>query len=180
MNPALRNFLLPALLTLASGPGLAQDLFEFESMPPHEVKFAAGLFPGDALPADPMHVVMLARRLDLKPDQRQAFGRIVDQAAPKLRDLMFRMQDTRKELDSAMEVGVKDEATLRKLADEQGRLHADLLFLQLSTRQKLHALLDEEQREKLEQGAMGWHGPMAKLRAHSLHRERDRPAGAKY
>lgn len=178
MKRILAPLLLPALLVTAPVHADPDDVFEFgrfempaPPLPPmahHGAVFAGSPFtmplPGDALPADPAQLVMLAQRLELTTDQRQAFGRIMDETAPKLRDLMFRMQDTRKELDQALE-DQADDAALRRLADTQGKQHADLLYLQLSTRAKLRALLTDEQREELEDGGFGLRGPLARLRA---------------
>jgi len=105
---------------------------------------------------DPMHLVMLAERLDLSGEQREALGKIADEATPKMRDLMFRMGDARKELEAALEGKGKDDAALRGLADAQGKLHADLLFLQMSTRQRMRKLLNDEQRAQLDGGMFGW------------------------
>jgi Spy/CpxP family protein refolding chaperone len=153
----------------------AQDTFEFDEfdmpMPPPHGMAMGEVFPAPhhgaffmnesfagAMPMDTMHLVMLAERLELSKDQREALGKIVDEAMPKMRDLMFRMGDARKELDTALEGQGKDDSALRALADAQGKLHADLLFLQLSTRQRMRQLLTEEQRAQLEDGMFGWQG----------------------
>lgn len=182
MKRILAPLLLPALLVTAPAHANPDDVFEFgrfevpaPPLPPlahHGALFMGGPAPGEALPADPMQLVLLAQRLELSAEQRQGFGRIMDEAAPKLRDLMFRLQDNRKELDTALEGTGSDDAALRKLADTQGRLHADLLYLQLSTRTKLRALLNDDQREQLEDGGLGFRAPFARMRA--LHGRRDK------
>lgn len=179
MKRVLVSLLLPALLVTAPAHANPDDIFEFGrfNLPPppmahHGVTFMGGPFPGEALPTDPVQMVMLSERLDLTAGQRQSIGRIVDETAPKLRDLMFRMQDTRKELDAALEAG-GDDATLRRLADTQGKLHADLLYLQMSTRGKMRALLNDEQRGKLEDGVFAGRGPFARMRATRPHQDQD-------
>lgn len=180
MKGVLASLLLPALLVTAPAHANPDDVFEFgrfnlPAPPPmghHGVPFMGGPFPGESLPTDPVQLVMLSERLDLTVEQRQSIGRIVDETAPKLRDLMFRMQDTRRELDGALEAGV-DDAALRKLADTQGRLHADLLYLQMSTRSKLRALLNDEQRGKLEDAAFAGRGPFARMPATRRHPDQD-------
>jgi Spy/CpxP family protein refolding chaperone len=117
---------------------------------------------GDALPMDPMQLVMLATRLELTPEQRSGIGRVIDDVAPKLRDLMFRMADARDEFESAR-TGAKDDAALRALADAQGKLHADMLYLRLSAQQRVRRLLTDEQRAKLDSNRHGWRGPHALL-----------------
>jgi len=176
MHRLLGSTLLLAMFA-AHAPGAgAQDAFEFDTfempLPPehgagfgtafpaphHGAFFVNHPFP-DAMPMmDPMHLVMLAERLDLSKEQREALGKIADETTPKMRDLMFRMGDARKELDAALEGQDRDEAALRGLADAQGKLHADLLFLQLSTRQRMRKLLNDEQRAQLDGGMFGRHG----------------------
>ncbi len=175
MKKFLGSTLLMAVLSAQPFNAGAQDTFEFDDfdmpMPPPHGMAIGEVFPAPhhgaffmndsfagAMPMDPMHQVMLAERLDLSREQREALGKIADEAMPKMRDLMFRMGDGRKELDSALEGQGKDDAALRALADAQGKMHADLLYLQLSTRQRMRKLLTEEQRAQLEDGMFGWQG----------------------
>jgi len=174
MNRFLGSTLLLVMLA-AHVPGAgAQDSYEFDTfeMPlppdpgagfgpafpaPHHGAFFVNQPFAEAMPMmDPMHLVMLAERLDLSGEQREALGKIADEATPKMRDLMFRMGDARKELEAALEGKGKDDAALRGLADAQGKLHADLLFLQMSTRQRMRKLLNDEQRAQLDGGMFGW------------------------
>ena len=174
MNRFFGSTLLLAMLVAHAPGACAQDSLEFDTfeMPlppepgagfgpafpvPHHGAFVVNQpFTGAMPMLDPMHLVMLAERLDLSGEQREALGRIADEATPKIRDLMFRMGDARKELDVALEGQGKDDAALRALADAQGKLHADLLFLQMSTRQRMRKLLNDEQRAQLDGGMFGW------------------------
>ena len=141
-------------------PGQGPEFGSVFPVPQHGAFFVNQPFAG-ALPMDPMHLVMLSEHLGLTREQREALGKIVDEATPKMRDLMFRMGDAHKELDKALAGEGKDETALRALADTQGKLHADLTFLQLSTRQRMRTLLTEEQRAQLEEGMFGWQGAPA-------------------
>ena len=141
-------------------PGQGSDFGSVFPIPQHGAFFVNQAFAGEML-MDPMHVVMLAEHVDLSKEQRETLGRIVDEAMPKMRDLLFRMGDARKELDTALEGEGKDETALRALADAQGKLHADLMFLQLSTRQRMRKLLSAEQRASLDEGMFGWQGAPA-------------------
>jgi Spy/CpxP family protein refolding chaperone len=182
MKKFLGNTLLLAMFAAHAPNAGAQDTFgpedfDMPMLPPHGMAmgqvFAAphhdAFFMNDAfsgaMPTDPMHQVMLAERLELSREQREALGKIVDEATPKMRDLMFRMSDARKDLDSALEGQGRDDAALRTLADAQGKLHADLLFLQLSTKQRIRKLLTDEQRAQLEDGMSGWQGARDVIKA---------------
>jgi Spy/CpxP family protein refolding chaperone len=179
----MKRLLIPLLLPLVAASPLRaepEDVFEFSHFdmpaPPmvhHGALLAWGPYPDEGLPADPMRLVLLAERLELTQEQRQALGKIMDDAAPRLRELMFRLQDSRRELDAMLDAAGTDDAALRRFADEQGRLHADLLYLQAGTRAKLRALLNDDQREKLEEGGSGLRGPFARLRAVHPRRGRD-------
>jgi Spy/CpxP family protein refolding chaperone len=168
--------LLLALLGTLTLAAVAQEDFVFEPFemslgpghagmplpPPHHgAIFMADAMPAEmpgALPMDPMHLVMLARHLDLTKEQRAGIGKVMDDVLPQLRDLMFRVADARDEVESAR-TGEKDEAALRALADAQGKLHADMLFLRLSAQQRVRRLLNDDQRAKLDSGMSGWRGP---------------------
>ncbi len=180
MKSIFGSTLLITLLSLQPLATAAQEDFAFDTfeMPlppdhlsgfgfspaltaPHHGAFLVNAPFDGAFSMDPMHLVMLSEQLDLTKQQRETMGKIVDEAMPKMRDLMFRMGDAREELEAASAGESKDEAELRALADNQGKLHADLLFLQLSTKQRMRAVLTEEQRAQLGDGS-GW------SRAHEL------------
>jgi len=149
----IAGLLLCSLFT-ASAVG---EEFEF-SMPPSDVLFGADEFNmplpppmagGMAMPGMPFNLVMLAEQLDLTPEQRDKAGKIMDEAMPKFRAVMFRMIDARKAAKE-LKSGAAADQDLRKHADEQGRIVADMTYLGLKTRADLRALLTEEQRAKLD------------------------------
>ena len=107
---------------------------------------------------DPMHLVGLAEELDLSPDQRKQMGAIMDSTMPKLRDLMFRMADARKAMHEYKEADKKDEAALRKITDEHGKVMAEMMFLTMKMHQDMHAVLNEEQLKKLDEMKEHMHG----------------------
>jgi Spy/CpxP family protein refolding chaperone len=118
----------PDVLMMGTGPHAIADAF------------------GGPMLHDPMHLVMLSERLKLTPEQRAQVGRILDAAMPGQRELAFRMADTRRELNAARDADPSDKE-LRRLADQQGKLTADLLYQQMKLRADLRALLTPEQRE---------------------------------
>ena len=107
---------------------------------------------------DPMHLVRLAEELDLSPDQRKQVGVIMDSTMPKLRDLMFRMADARKALHDYKKADKKDEAALRKITDEHGKITSEMMFLTMKMHQDMHAVLNEGQLKKLHEMKKHMHG----------------------
>ena len=106
---------------------------------------------GGPMPSDTRGLVMLAEKLELTVDQRNSLGKLMDESTPKKRELMFQLADTHKEMRVLMEQDAVKEDKLRMLADQQGRLHADLLFNGLLTRSRMLALLTAEQRARLDE-----------------------------
>lgn len=150
------------LFAILGSATAAAEEFEF-ALPPQDVFVGAadfsmplppplpGLVPGmQSLPGMPFDLIMLSERLELTPEQRERAGRIVDAAAPQLRALMFRQLDARK-AGEALRTAQPDDAALRRHADEQGRIVAELSYLGLKTRAELRALLTEAQRDRLDE-----------------------------
>lgn len=98
-----------------------------------------------------MGLVMLAEKLDLTPDQRDKIGKIMDDARPKMRSLMFEMMDSHKQMKSMMHANDKvDDSKLRQLADQQGKLMADMMYITMKSRTDMLAVLTDEQRKRLD------------------------------
>ena len=115
---------------------------------------------------EPFPLVLMAERLDLDQKQREQAGRIMDETMPKMRDLMFRMIDTHKALEAFAESGNTDAKALRKLADEQGKIVADMTYLRMKARADFRALLTDDQKAELDQFDKRGFG-----RHHRRHRE---------
>ncbi|MBI2970503.1 MAG: Spy/CpxP family protein refolding chaperone [Gammaproteobacteria bacterium] len=105
----------------------------------------------------PFHLMMLVDVLDLDKEQRKRVGVVMDAVMPKMREVLFSLSDSRKALEEVFEGQVSDDKQLRKLADEQGRLMAEMLYLHMKARADLRAVLTEEQLEQLE-GFRAGHG----------------------
>lgn len=151
----LRRCAVLLLASLAAAP-LAAGEFEFE--PPPDVLFGAGelnmpLPPMGgamhAVPGMPFNLILLAEQLELTPEQRDKAGKIMDEMMPKMRALMFRMIDARK-AGRELKAGDASDQELRKFADGQGEIVAGMTYLDLKARSDLRALLNEEQRRKLD------------------------------
>lgn len=101
-------------------------------------------------PGAPFHLMRMVEELDLSADQRKEIGAIMDETMPKMRDLMFRMADSRKALRNYLEGAEKEEGALRKITDEHGKQVAEMMFLHLKSHADMHAVLTEDQLKKLE------------------------------
>lgn len=147
------------LFSLFTASALAEE-FEFAT-PPGDVLFGAseftmplpppmaGMGMAQAMPGMPFNLIMLAEQLELTPEQRDKAGKVLDETTPKVRALMFRMMDARK-AGQALKSGQASDKDLRKHADEQGQIVAELTYLGLKARADLRELLTEEQRKKLD------------------------------
>ena len=144
----------------ARGPGMRGPT---APLPPH----GPGMM-GD----EPFPLVMLAERLDLDKKQRDQAGRIMDETMPKMRELMFRKIDSHKALKAFAASGNTDAKALRKLADEQGKITADMIYLRMKAQADFRALLTDEQKQKFASFERRMSG---KHRHHRRHRDRGMP-----
>lgn len=147
------------LFSLFTASTIAEE-FEFAT-PPGDVLFGTGEFSmplpppvagmgmAHAMPGMPFNLIMLAEHLDLTPEQRDKAGKLLDATTPKMRALMFRMMDARK-AGQALKSAEASDKDIRKHADEQGEIVAELTYLGLKARADLRALLTDEQRRKLD------------------------------
>jgi Spy/CpxP family protein refolding chaperone len=164
-----RKVLFGSLLAVAMSATAAMEFPAPPPAPPVPGHFlVAPHFPGSPMGGGLlMNLVMLAEELDLTPEQRKKAGEIMDRAAPKLRELMFRMVDNRKALNELATKDV-DDRELRRLTKEQGEIVSGMTYLHLRSRADLRALLTAGQREKLDEIRGGHfrtfgrvHGPLA-------------------
>lgn len=93
----------------------------------------------------------MADQLDLTKEQRDKVRAIVDKSRPQTRELRDKLADNRKQLRTLVQQGNAKEADVRKLADAQGKLMADMIVQRTKVRNEIHAVLTPEQREKLQQ-----------------------------
>jgi protein CpxP len=93
----------------------------------------------------------MAQRLDLTAEQRDKVRAIVDKARPQNRALRDKLAENRKQLHALTQQGTAQEAEIRKLADSQGKLIADMIVQRNKERGEINAVLTPEQREKLQQ-----------------------------
>ena len=158
----MRRTLLALMLTLA-GSAFAQTGHEppasgYAGWQGREIKALSseqvadlreGRGMGASLPAElngvpgPLHVLQMAQRLDLRPEQQAALDRISAEMKASAQRLGSEVIAAEAELDKAFKSGAADEAFIReassRIAALQGRLRATHLVAHLQTKQLLSA-----------------------------------------
>lgn len=97
------------------------------------------------------HVDRMAERLDLTKEQRDKVRAIVDKTRPQTRELRDKLSENRKQLQTLTRQGTAKESDIRKLADNQGKLIADMIVQRSKVQGEISAVLTPEQREKMQQ-----------------------------
>lgn len=109
------------------------------------------MFMDRGMMGDDMHLVMMAEKLNLTSDQRDKIGKIMDAAHSQMRDLLFKMMDAHKEIRNLTHGAAKpDDAKLRELADQQGKLAADMMYLAWKSRADMRAVLTPDQLKRFD------------------------------
>jgi len=93
----------------------------------------------------------MAAMLDLTKEQREKVRAIVDKSTPKTRELRDKLADNRTQLRTLVQQDKAKDADVRKLADEQGKLVAEMIVQRTKVKNEIHAVLTPEQREKVQQ-----------------------------
>lgn len=93
--------------------------------------------------------------LELSDEQRTQIRALVDESRPQMREFGDKMRDNRKELRTLVQGGSPDEAEVRKLADTQGDLKAEMIVLRTKVYSDIRTVLTEEQREQINQTRPG-------------------------
>lgn len=95
------------------------------------------------------NVERLAKKLDLSEEQRSQIEDIMAASKQQMKDQYDKLRVNRKQLRSLTMQSPFDEAALRKVADTQGDLKADMIVLRAQQRAKIGEILTKEQRAKL-------------------------------
>lgn len=93
----------------------------------------------------------MAEKLGLSEEQRTRVNAIVEESRPQIEALREKMRETRKQLREQMHTGDYNEAEVRKLADAQGDLKADMIVLRAQQRAEIRDILTEEQRKQMKE-----------------------------
>ena len=92
----------------------------------------------------------MSNRLNLTEEQRNQVQAIVDGNSEQMTDLRTRMQQNRETMRQLVQQTPFAEEKVRKLADEQGDLKADMIVLRAQQRSKINAILTDEQRAQMQ------------------------------
>ena len=96
------------------------------------------------------NVERMSNRLNLTEEQRTQVQAIVDGNSEQMTDLRTRMQQNRETMRQLVQQTPFDEEEVRKLADEQGDLKADMIVLRTQQRSEINAILSDEQRAQMQ------------------------------
>jgi Spy/CpxP family protein refolding chaperone len=141
--------------TQAASPYAAEQSREIKALSASEVKaLQQGAGMGYAKAAElngypgPMHVLELARQLQLSSEQRQASEQLLAQHKATARTLGNQLVDAERALDTAFAQKKIDAARITELTQRIGQLHASLRAEHLQTHLLQTALLQPQQIER--------------------------------
>ena len=93
----------------------------------------------------------MAEKLNLNDEQRASMQTIVEQSKPEISALREKMRENRKLLKELAHKSPFNEAEVRKLANAQGDLKAEMIVLRMQQRSKISEVLTEEQRAQMKE-----------------------------
>ena len=104
-------------------------------------------------------VERLTERLNLSDEQHAQVKVIVEESQQQMSDLGEKMRENLEQLRELTQQSPLNGAEVRKVADAQGDLKADMIVLRAQKRAKINAVLTDDQRAQLKQvrGKRGWH-----------------------
>ena len=91
----------------------------------------------------------MAARLNLTDDQRTQIEVIVDNSKPEMTELRNAMQENRQQLRELAQQSALNETEVRKIADTQGDLKAEMIVLHANQRANIRAILTDDQRVQM-------------------------------
>lgn len=150
-----------ACLAFVSLPALAQHHGyaamkdrEIKALSPEQVQqYQAGAGMGYALPAElnrfpgPMHVLELADKLGLTPEQRAKTQGLMDAHKAEARALGAKRVESERALEALFRSGKVEEAALAKSVRDAAALEGEYRLAHLETHRRMRALLSEQQVE---------------------------------
>jgi len=150
---------LAALLAALALPALAQhqhyagmEQREIKALSPEQVKqYQAGAGMGYAMPAElnrfpgPMHVLELADKLGLTPDQHAKVQSLMDMHKTEARALGAKRVESERALEALFRSGKVEEGALAKSVRDAAALEGEFRLSHLETHRRTRALLTEEQ-----------------------------------
>jgi Spy/CpxP family protein refolding chaperone len=96
------------------------------------------------------NIERMAEHLELTTEQRSKIEAIVEETRPRVKAIREQMRDNRKQLREVSAADTYDKDAVRKLADAQGDLKADMIMLRSEQKSRIRSVLTEEQRNKMQ------------------------------
>lgn len=93
----------------------------------------------------PMHVLELADKLGLTPEQRAATERLMKEHKAHARAIGARLVEAHQSVDALFRAGAVEQAALAKAIEHVGRIEAEYRLSHLETHRRMRALLTEAQ-----------------------------------
>jgi len=127
---------------------------EIKALSPEQVQqYQAGAGMGYALPAElnrfpgPMHVLELADKLQLTPEQRAKVQALMDAHKAEARAIGAKRLESERALEALFRSGKVEEGALAKQVRDAAALEGEYRLAHLETHRRMRALLTEEQVE---------------------------------
>ncbi len=125
---------------------------EIKALSPDEVKqYLSGAGMGYARPAElnhfpgPMHVLELAEKLGLTPEQKARTGALMDAHKADVRSIGAKRVESERALEMLFQSGTVGDAELAKHVREAATLEGEYRLAHLETHRRMRLLLTEEQ-----------------------------------
>lgn len=106
---------------------------------------------GGKLFASSFQIAYIARHLDMTEEQKAQLRAVLDAARPEADRLADAMVSNRHAMKAFRESENFSEAEIREIADQQGKLVADMMVLHARVHSQISAILTPEQLERFEQ-----------------------------
>jgi autonomous glycyl radical cofactor GrcA len=136
-------------------PYAGQETRDLKALSEEEVRqYQAGAGMGYAKAAElnhfpgPMHVLELAERLELSPQQRSAAKRLMDDHKAEARAIGAKVVAAERELESLFRAGSVDSRRLADAVRAAASLQGEYRLAHLETHRRVRLLLSEEQIER--------------------------------
>ena len=149
---AFSLLLLPVIALAQHQPYAGQQEREIKALSPDEVKqYLSGAGMGYAMSAElnrfpgPMHVLQLADKLELTPEQRVGTGKLMDAHKAEARAIGARRVESERAIEALFRSGKVDEAALARSVREAAALEGEYRLSHLETHRRMRGSLTEEQ-----------------------------------
>lgn len=105
---------------------------------------------GGKLFASSFQLAYIARHLDMTEEQKAQLRDVLDAARPEADRLADAMMDNREAMKALRESETLSEEEIRQIADQQGKLVADMMVLHAGVHSQIRGILTPEQFERFQ------------------------------